>query len=237
VSPRTAVRRSAVVGLGALSALALAAPAAALSVGEAVEPVAGVVDPLTGPLQPALEPVVEAAAPVVEAAPAPVQEVAQEAAPAPAAPAPAAAEQPAAVAPPPAPSGSAPAPAPAPAPADPAVVATGVVGSGMASMPSSFSGSATNLEGFSGRGAGFGTAANPMSLFGAPQVAMAPQLSEEIPSPLAVTAAGGSLVDVLPVGAPDGVPGALVAVACTVVAGAVAAHVAALRTRRETVTA
>ena len=242
---RTAVRRSAVLGLGAVGSLLLAAPASALDAGSTVQGVVdqagvAVVDPLTAPLQgTALEPV----EPVVEAAPAPVQQAVgavtgQQA--------PAAGEDPK-VTPPPT-GGGAPAPAETPqqtgAPATtgtPAAQGTAATtaagGTGVASLPSGFSGSTAGLEGLSGRGAGFGTAMNPMSLFGAPQVASLPQLDTSLPTPLAITPAGGVLADVLPVEAPEGLPAALVAVACTVVAGAVAAHVAALRTRRAAVTA
>lgn len=238
MSSRTAVRRSAAVGLGAVAALALAAPAHALDAGttleQATEPVAAVVDPLTAPLQPAEQTVEEAAAPVEEAA-APVIE--------------AVAPQQEAGAPPtevdpktgnetPASNNGSPAetagnPAPG-VPAQSAAAQGELAGAGTASMPGSFTASASGLEGFSGRGAGFGTAANPMSLFGAPQVATPPALADSsIPTPLAVTAAGGQLADVLPVDAPEGLPGALVALAATVVGASVAAHVAALRARRE----
>lgn len=235
MSSRTAVRRSAAVGLGAVAALALAAPAHALEVGttleQATEPVAAVVDPLTAPLQPAEQTVEEAAAPVEEAA-APVVE--------------AVAPQQEAGTPPqptdpktgtetPAPKNETPARTPAPGvPAQPVADQGQVAGAGTASMPGSFTASASGLEGFSGRGAGFGTAANPMSLFGAPQVATPPALADaSIPTPLAVTAAGGELADALPVAVPEGLPGALVALAATVVGASVAAHVAALRARRE----
>lgn len=255
---RTAVRRSAVLGLGAVGTLLLAAPASALDVGAAVQqvaeqaPAAAVVDPLTAPLQatdpaldpvldPVIDPVLEAAEPVVQAAPEPVRQPVQqvvaqvrgEAVPAgdgsptptdapPAGPPAPAAQVPQQPAAPTAPG------APAPAPAG---------GTGVAAMPSSFTRSATGLEGFGGRGAGVGTAANPMSLFGAPQVATVPQLDIDLPTPLAIEPAGARFADVLPVDAPEGLPAALVALACTVVAGAVAAHVAALRSRRTAVPA
>lgn len=244
---RSVVRRTAVLGLGAVGSVLLAVPAAALEAGSVVQdvaeatPVAGVVDPLTAPLGATpdiLDPVLEAAGPVVEAAPEPVQQavavVTGEQGPA--------GEEPTVV--PTTPQGEAPAPTTPQPPAGTTVLpqsqgAPAVVpgGTGVAAMPSSFTASSSGLEGFGGRGAGFGTAMNPMSLFGAPQVATVPQVDTSLPTPLAITPAGGELADLVPVGVPDGLPGALVAVACTVVAGAVAAHVAALRTRRGTATA
>ena len=242
---RTAARRSAVLGLGALGALALAAPATALDapapVGDALAPVTSVVDPLTAPLQSTVAPAVEPAAAPVAAA---VEEtVASVSGTAPAdTGAPVVTQPPAGGGTTTTPGGQAPQtttpPAQQPAGAAPGG-APAAGGAGVASMPSSFTRTATSLEGFSaGAGTGgFGTAANPMSLFGAPQVATAPVLGSDIPTPLAVTPAGGALADVLPVDAPDGLPGALVALASAVVAGTVAAHVAALRSRGAAVTA
>jgi hypothetical protein len=110
-------------------------------------------------------------------------------------------------------------------------------GSAVASMPSSFTRSATSLEAFqpgAQLSSGFATAANPMSLFGAPQVAQAPTVSAaELPTPLAVRPAGNGLGSVLPVNAPDDLPVAIVGVALVAVAGSVAAHVVALRSRRQ----
>ena len=236
MTPRTALRRTSVLGLGALGALALAAPASALDAGTAVDAATQVVDPLTAPLQPTVE---EVLAPVVEQAPAPVKDAVAPGGPAPTAPTgtdpqtvPGGSGQPGPGAPadsstPPAAGGQARVDSGAPA----------AGGTGTAAMPSSFTASSAGLEGLTGRGAGFGTAANPMSLFGAPQVAAPLAVSEQLPTPLAVAPAGGALADVLPVDAPEGLPGALVALAATVVAGTVAAHVAALRTRRDAVTA
>jgi hypothetical protein len=230
VTTRTAVRRSALVGLGALASMALAVPASALDAGSALEEttatVAGVVDPLTAPLTTG---VVEETAPVVEAAPAPVQEaVAGTTTTAPSSGEPAPTGGPSGTTT--APRNDAPAAGGAQAPA--AAPAPEAAGAGVASMPGSFR-SASGLEGFGGRGAGFGTAANPMSLFGAPQVFTPTSLAGDLPTPLAVAPAGGALGDVLPVKAPDALPATLVALACTVVAGTVAAHVAALRSRRQ----
>jgi hypothetical protein len=77
-------------------------------------------------------------------------------------------------------------------------------------------------------GLGTGTASDPMSLFGAPQVATLPGLPSDIPSPLAVEPAGGELADALPA-VPAGLPGAAVAFAAILALGAAAAHVGALR--------
>jgi hypothetical protein len=73
-----------------------------------------------------------------------------------------------------------------------------------------------------------------MSLFGAPQVALpSALLPQDLPVPSVLTPdAVTEAVDVLPVSVPAGLPGALVAVAVTVVGGAAAAHVAALRARQ-----
>lgn len=237
MSSRTAVRRSAVVGLGALGALTLSAPAYALDatlVEQAVdttsEAVAPAVDPLTSPLRPAAEgtvtAVTEATGPVTgDAAPGPTgggtpEQVGGPAPEQPAQPVTPADETPAA-------------PTPAKRTATTAPAQQKAAGVGVASMPSSLarSLSAPAYPSMSSAG-GFGSASNPMSLFGAPQLAPPVQTSE-LPAPLAITPAGGELADVFPVDAPAGLPGALVALACTVVAGAVSAHVAALRSRRE----
>jgi hypothetical protein len=108
------------------------------------------------------------------------------------------------------------------------VTTASVGGTGFAASP----GSIAALE-RTGLTAGSGTAANPMSLFGAPQVALPPSLEAgAVASPQVFTPAGGALPDLIPVVPLETVPGYLAALAATVVAGAAAAHVAALRSRR-----
>ncbi len=238
MTTRTAARSSAVLGLGALGALVLAAPASALDAAALTEQVTAPVD---ATVQPLLAPLEQTAAPVVDAAPAPVQDVVQTvtgSAPPGGGPVPGPGpgtprEEPPAEQPENTTGGGAPAPAsrgettaPQP-PRNPVLARTEApAGAATASMPSSFiAGTGSQLTG------GFGRAAEPMSLFGAPQVA--PLGAETLPDPVTAVPAGGALLDAFPSGAPAGLPAALVAVACTVVAGSVAAHVAALRARRE----
>lgn len=246
---RTAVCRTAAVGLGAVGALVLATPAAALDapvLGTVAGPVAAVVDPLLTPLAPVADPTTETVVPVVEEVVAVVVPPAPPTAPAPGDPQPktTAPTQPAptrdgAAQPGPQPAAGQPGPAatvgdttPAPPAADPTVTTASVGGTGFAAWP----GSIMAIEGLAARtgAGGVGTAANPMSLFGAPQIAMAPQpeAAASVAPPSVFTPAGGQIPDLVPVGAPESVPGLLAALACTVVAGAAAAHVAALRSRR-----
>lgn len=231
---RTAVRRTAALGLGAVGVLVLAAPASALEVASTVEqvaePVAGVVDPLTAPLQEAGVPVppeVEQTIATVEKTVAEVTGQQPAPAPPPAQPGTSGSESPQQTGGP-APAEPAPAaPAPAAPAADQAVTAASVGGTGFAASP----GSIAALDRASGFSSGVGTAQNPMSLFGAPQVALAPLPDAALTAPEVFTPAGGALPDLIPVGTPDSVPGYLAALACAVVAAAAGAHVAALRSR------
>lgn len=238
MTARTAVRCTAVMGLGALGAVMLAAPASALDslpLEAASASTVTAADPIIAPLMqlvedagPAAEPVVE---PVVEAAPEPVKGAVQGLT---------GQKQPPPADPPTKPGdtgttnntgkGSTNEVA-GPADPNPATNAANTTvpaaGTGVAAFPPSIA----SVEGLAGR-TGFGTAANPMSLFGAPQVATAPALVSSVQEPLTYTPAGAELPDLLPIGTPDSVPGFLAALACTVVAGAAGAHVAALRARR-----
>lgn len=74
------------------------------------------------------------------------------------------------------------------------------------------------------------TATDPLSLFGAPQVA-SPSRATDVPVPLSIRPAGGSLDDLLPIGTPEAVPAALAATACAVVATAAVAQIVAVRRR------
>lgn len=255
---RTAARRSAVVGVGLLGAVALAGTAQAQTVpapGATLTAVTGaaapVVDPLTTPLNqvpPAVAPADPVTQPVLEA----VQQVTQTLNGL----APTGGNPPA---PTPGPGGGTPTAPTPPAgnpgtagggqPAGPAAqppaaqqpagqqpvqqAAAGGGGYGVASVPDSLVRKLNALEQFSPR-AGFASAANPMSLFGAPQVASLPPAvtADLLPTPLAVRPAGGALEQALPAGAERELPAVLVAIALTAVAGAGAAQVAVLRARR-----
>ena len=251
VIARTAARRTAVLGLTALGALVLAAAASAVDVGGAVEQLApGVTQQPDGTFRNEAGQLVDAAGnllpiptppplpplpPTVEEAVKQVQEAVLPAAPPPANAPPQNGGSPAANTGAPAtttPPAAQPQAAGAPAAAAPAgavtVTATSIGGVGFAAAPSSLS----SLSGGS-FGVGTGTAANPMSLFGAPQVALPPTLDAGlVAAPQVFTPAGTALPDLIPVGTPESVPGYLTALACAVVAGAAGAHVAALRSRR-----
>lgn len=251
MTSRTAVRRSAVAGLGLVGAVALTGTAQAQTVpspgGVVPGAVQGIVDPLTTPLSGTIAGAVRQAQPLVDQAPAPVPGVVQQVTtpltgPAPTGPQPPVAP-PATTAPggtqnkppqspaqPPAaqqPPTQAPAVAPAPGPAP-----TG--GFGVASMPDSLARKINTLEQFS-PGSGFASAANPMSLFGAPEVAptLPAVTAEVLPTPLAIRPAGAGLEGALPVRAVQDLPAVLVAVAFTAVAAAGAAQVAVRRGRRQ----
>lgn len=248
MSTCTAARRSAVIGLGLLGTVALAGTAQAQSApspaGALPPAVAGVVDPLTTPLNGAVAAVAAAAQPVVSQAPAPVQDLAKQATssltgPPGTAPAPPGAppggtsttppkqapqQQPAAK------------PAPASTTASASTTTTTAAptgGTGVASMPDSLLRKLNALEQFN-PGSGFANASNPMSLFGAPQIApTAPVVAaDQLPTPLAVRPAGAGLDSVLPVRAAQDLPAVLVAIAFTTAAAAGAAQVAVLRGRR-----
>lgn len=237
---RIAARRTAVLGLTALGAVALATPASALDIGGAVEqlppgitrdatgqlvdaagnPVDEQGNPLPVPIPPALEQTVQAVKDAVApAAPAPnsapPQSTPPQSAPPETAPQTAAAQTAA--------------PQQAAPPAGGTVTATSIGGMGFAAAPSSIAG-----FDYAAFRSGSGFASNPMSLFGAPQVALPPSLDElgSAIAPQVFTPAGNALPDLIPVGTPESVPGYLAALACAVVAGAAAAHVAALRSRR-----
>lgn len=252
VIARTAARRTAVAGLAAVGALVLAAPASALDVGGAVEQLApGVTQQPDGTFRNQAGQLVDAAGnlipvplppppPLPPAVQQPVDQVKEAVLPAQPAPPPNGTpqEQPQQQQPQTDPQTGAPATQPQPAAAPPAdaappaegtVTATSIGGVGFAAAPGSIA--ALDRAAFS---AGSGTAANPMSLFGAPQVAFPPSLeaAPSVAAPQVFTPAGTALPDLIPVGTPESVPGYLTALACAVVAGAAGAHVAALRARR-----
>ena len=247
---RHAARRTAVLGLAAAGAFALAAPASALGIGDPV-PAGAQVNPdgtyvLDGKLFDAAGNLIKevAPAPVAPVVEGPVNTV-QETVGTLTAPA----QQPPAATPPQGsppqeqpqsqpqqqpqsqpqtqPQGASSPPAGAPAGT---VTATSLSGVGFAAAPGPI-GSLSR----SGFGVGSGMAANPMSLFGAPQVAFPSTLdtAPSVASPQVFTpaGAGAALPDLIPVGS-ESVPGYLTALACAVVAGAAGAHVAALRGRR-----
>lgn len=118
---------------------------------------------------------------------------------------------------------------PVPAVAAAAAPADTASGTGVASMPDSFVRKLNALESAS-LPTGLASASNPMSLFGAPQVASTPSVPG-LATPMVARPAGGQLESALPVGAPEAVPAALAATAMTVLAAAGAAHVLALRRR------
>jgi hypothetical protein len=252
VIARTAARRTAVAGLVGVAALVLSAPASAVDVGGAVEQLApGVTKQADGTFRNAAGQLVDAAGnllpvplPPTPPLPAPVGPAVEQVKEV-VAPTPPPSDQPPAqeetATPPPAdkqagttttaaaaaPGTGAPPAAAAPAPAG-TVTATSIGGTGFAAAPTSIG--ALDRAGF---GVGSGTAANPMSLFGAPQVALPPTLgAPAIAAPQVFSPAGTAVNDLIPVGAPESVPGYLTALACAVVAGAAGAHVAALRSRR-----
>lgn len=241
----SAARRTAVVGLGLLGAVALSGTAQAQTAPSPAGPLAPVVDPLTAPLGSAVDGVLAQAQPVVDKAPPPVPGTVKQLTSAPTGPAPTN-DKPPATTPGPDPAGTPGAP-PAQPPADTTqqapstqppgqqpAVADPAGGYGVASVPDSLVRKLNSLEQFS-PGTGLATAADPMSLFGAPQVA--PQLpavtAEMLPTPLAVRPAGNDLAQVLPIRAAQELPAALVAIAFATVAGAGAAQVAALRAGRQ----
>ena len=240
---RTAARRTAVLGLTALGAVVLATPASAVDVGGVVEQLPpGITRDATGQLVDALgNPVDEQGNPLavpVPPLPAPVEQAVQAVkdAVAPAAPAPKSAPppqtQPAQSPPATSAQTATPqtaAPQQAAPPAGGTVTATSIGGMGFAAAPSSIAG-----FDYAAFRSGSGFASNPMSLFGAPQVALPPSLDDlgSAIAPQVFTPAANALPDLIPVGAPESVPGYLAALACAVVAAAAGAHVAALRGRR-----
>lgn len=236
----TAARRSAVIGLGLLGAVALSGTAQAQSAPVPQTPVSGVVDPLTTALSGAVDSAVAQAQPVVDQAPAPVPGTVKQLTAKPPAPAPTN-DTPPTTTPGPGgtsdtPPGQQPANSQPPAqqaPAQQPAVADPTGGYGVASVPDSLVRKLNSLEQFS-PGTGLATATDPMSLFGAPQVAPQPAVTAEmLPTPLAVRPAGNDLAQVLPIRAAQELPAALVAIAFATVAGAGAAQVAALSGRRQ----
>lgn len=230
MTARPALRRSALAGLGALGAAMVAAPAPALAqVVPLPSPVAGVVDPLVSPLAPVVPGAVDA---VISPAPTPVKDAAG-AITAPLKPA-----APPNNTPPTTASGSGPQPtaadpgtqlpaAPAP-PANAPVSATSATG--VTALPMLSPRAADAL--LAGR---FGPAANPLTLFGAPQIApaLSPLLAATDPKPTVALPANSSQLISDPVPVPTGgVPGLLVAVAAGLVAAAAGAQISELRERR-----